>query len=303
MAEPNMDALLHAQLEACIGLSDHPTKVKIKDTHLAAGIGMPMPEFKRYQETIRLKLKKHMSNTEDDTAFVTALATLKQLFGLQIPASVDPQIRSRLLSIAARQQYQKVEGNPAIKKALVTVGALVPEATGDKLRCFGIMFQKNHRICNSCGLKLACEAKAGNFGLGELTLSPKLLGARSARVPVITPNSPESDNAGNTRDEEIVCFLNENFKRVIHQGDVYYRHEDCTGPGMQFIFGTGKQGSSFRLRFVNPSETLHSSLQLETLDLGAGRPAWYVSDATTAAEAISLIRAHAEATFSATAQA
>ncbi len=302
MAEPNVDAMIYAQLDAIMGTkegTEYP-RIKVKDSHMASGIGMPLNEFQKYQETIREKVKKYMSSESDSVKYNTAMAMVKQAFGLQIPPSIDEQVIRRLLSIAARQQYQKVENNEPLKKALNTVGALVPEVTGDKFRCFGIMFQSHHRICNSCGLRDACAAKAANFGLGEITLSHKLLGARNTRVPVITPNSPaESNQAENTRDEEILDFLNQNFKKVIHHGDTYFRHKDRlpNKPGMQLILCIGRSPVPLKLRFVTPLESLQSALSLESAQ-GVGPRSWYLPETTSAQDAINLIRAHADSTFS-----
>src|SRR5690606_25098839 len=114
---------------------------------------------------------------------------------------------------------------------------------GNRLSCFAVLFQRNHRTCMSCGLRTACQTEALNYGLGEITLSPKLLGSRaSARIPVLTDNPPETDmeenhtdstqgseNSGpftpTERDEALLSFLEENFKKMKFGTDVYYTHK------------------------------------------------------------------------------
>lgn len=303
LAEPNIEALLYAETEAYVGTRDGDgVKVQVKETHLAAGVGMQLSEFEKYRESIRVKVGKFMEKEKTQVGFnveyAKASALLKEIFGLQVPASIPDEICRRMYSIAARNQYYKVQDKPKVKQALETVGAMVPEASGDKLRCFGILYLNDNRMCNCCGVKLACKTKAANFGLGTLTLSSQLLGNRAIRVPVITPVDPrialESHRGGNSEDEEtVIDFLCETFKRVAFSGEIYFRHHDKL-PGddrkRPFIFSLGKTTVPFELRFINPSDTLKPFLK-------AVKGQWFLPDNASSKTTVDFIRLHADSTF------
>jgi hypothetical protein len=303
LLSPNEDALTEAWLDANRGCSaDEPLRIRIRHEHLAKGIGLTNEEFHRHHESIRQKCLFMKTQHEDDPRFTAAMSTLIQFFGLQIPRSIDEMTRKRALMIAGQHQYDRVKENQGIQEAMKICGIPVPEPRSEndeRLRCFGVMYQKHHRICENCGLKEACEVKAANFGLGEITMSHRLLGQRHNRVPVIRPARMGIDAAiaDNERDDEILVFLDENFQRVAHMGEQCYKHKDrVEGDGMQLIFSIGKQIAPLRLRFINPCEELQSGLKLESSKKG-GRAAWVLPEDASTTEAINLIRAHAADTF------
>jgi len=300
LISPCLAALLHAAQEAEIGRKwGQPLRIRIRHEHLAEALGIELVQFQKCHEAIKRKCLFMKSHQEDDPRQTAAMATLLQFFGVQIPRTIDSVVRKRALMIAALHQFDRIKDNEGIKEALRICEIPIPEVRHDRFSCFGVMFQKHHRTCNNCGAKDACELKAANFGLGEITISHKLLGSRHARVSVIQPTRSTSDSAlaDTEREEEILTFLDENFRTVKHQGDTCYRHKDRTeGAGMQLIFSIGKQLSPLRLRFINPADELKPSLKLESGEKG-GRSAWYLPDELAADEAINLIRAHAQMTF------
>lgn len=313
--EPNQEALILAGLESEIGRRTGETvRLKLKQEHLAAGIAMDADYFAKVHELIKKKclfMKSQKFQPKDDPRATAAMATLVQFFGLQLPRTLDEIIKKRCIAIAARHQASKILNGKGevidkpIVEAMRYLNIPVPELRGDKFRCHGIMFQRHHRICMSCGLKESCEAEAANLELGEITISNKLLGtARNARVPTIAPSAFRNQLPSaiiDSRAEEIVNFLNETFKKVVHIGEICYRHRDrLEGDGKQFILSLGKQAYPFKLRFINPSEELQSSLTHESYQGRGGVKSYYLPDSLKAADAINLINLHAEATFSQT---
>lgn len=299
LVSPNEASLEYARQDALRGcLVDEPLRIRIRHEHLAKGIGLTVEQFHFFHDSIKLKCLFMKSQHEDEARYTAAMATLLQFFGVQIPRSIDEVTRKRAVMIAAQHQFDRMKDEDGIRQALEICGIPVPEMRNDKFRCFGVMFQKHHRTCDNCGVREACELKAANFGLGEITISHKLLGSRHNRVPIVQParmigNSAITDNE---RDEEILTFLDENFIRVSHMGETCFRHKDrLDTDGMQLVFSI-KQVVPLRLRVINPSDELKASLRLESGQKG-GRPAWYLPETLNAPDAINLLRAHAQTTF------
>jgi hypothetical protein len=303
LLSPNEAALFFARMEGEIGrMPNDPVRIRIRYEHLAQGVGLSLEVFRQLHESIKEKCLFMKSHRElDDPHYTAAMATLLQFFNVQIPRSIDETTQKRALLIAAQHQYDRFKENDGIKKALETCGIPVPEVRNDRYRCFGVMFQKHHRTCENCAAKEACELKATNFGLGEITISQKLLGSRHARVPVVAPTRRAIDSAiTDERDEEILSFLDENFRRVTQDGTTLYRHKDRTAEtggtsNEPMIFSIG-HSAPMRLRFISPAEELKRSLRPESGQKG-GRPSWCLPNDLDAEEAINLIRAHAQMTF------
>lgn len=303
LVSPCAAALLHAANEAEIGRKwGEPLRIRIRHEHLAKALRIEMVQFQLCHESIKRRCFFMKSHQEDDPRQTAAMATLLQFFGVQIPRTIDEVVRKRTLMIAALHQFDRIKDNEGIKEALRICEIPIPEVRHDRFSCFGVMFQKHHRICNNCGAKDACELKAANFGLGEITISHKLLGSRHARVAVVQPARSRNDSAvaDTEREEEILTFLDENFRPVTHNGNTCYRLKDrAEGTGMQLAFSIGKQISPLRLQFINPAEELKASLKRELSGKTGGRAAWYLPDEMPADEAIILIRTHAQMTFTA----
>lgn len=300
LAEPNKEALFWATYEAKIGRKPgEGLNIKIKHEHLAKGLGEKFtPElFNDCVLSIRQKITKHRSMTQaEEQAKIrrnAAIAQLEQIFHLQIPKSIDEIVVRRLLTICARDQYDKVQENPAIRELLIEVGAKVPEMQGDVLNCRGVAYQKNNRICNSCGYRAACATEAANFGLGKITISPRLLGAKLTRVPAILPNDSDEEEAPAPSDEqmEIVAYLDENFRKVQSKGQTFYAHkEKLEGNTTRRLFRVDTNGAEFRLQFCNPSEGLRKELRYE-------QKCYFAPEDLSVSDTITLIDVHAKETY------
>ena len=213
--------------------------------HLAAGVGMSVALFSSIAERAKAKLKHYMEHPESHDKQHMAVSHLEDLFGLQVPRSLGPKVVRRLFTLAARAQFEKV--TPEVANLLQLVGAEPPELnSGGNLVCFGVLYSRVDKKCVACHAKAACQAKAENFGLGSITLSPELLSARaSVRTPIATDGTeddavtavsepaskPISEPAKQTpaapsseREEEIRAHLDGNYKLVGCYGVLYYKH-------------------------------------------------------------------------------
>lgn len=322
MLEPNKEALIYAELDAHRGRQPGSIRIRVKKGHMAEGLGLDESAFVKLQEQIRLKVEKIMEQPQDPE-YNAAVAKLAELFGLQIPGSIEKVVVRRLLTVAARDQADKV--NPEVKAALLKAGAKPPEpihgadCRNAVLQCFGVLWKKNDRACQSCGLYRSCEVEAKNFGLDTVTLSPKLLGARAVRTAQIIPRSEPlasviSDGetvtttagasspqqvtvtsypvAMNQRDDEILHYLAENFKLTLYQNVPYFKHKE---PGQTRLIFCAKSDSKpgrppLSLRFCNPHDDLKPRLEKVA-------NAWFLRHDQPAQAAIALIDAHAKLSF------
>jgi hypothetical protein len=301
LAQPNKKALFLARYDAEIGRGPgDPLNIKIKHEHLAAGLGRKFtPEiFNDLVLSIREKITKHrsMTHAEENAQFRrnAAIAQLEQIFNLQIPKSIDEIVVRRLLTICARDQYDKIEADPGIKALLLEVGAKVPEMQGDVLNCKGVAYQKNNRICNSCGYRVACAAECANYGLGKVTISPRLMGAKLTRVPAILPNDPDAEETPAPSDEEaeIASYFDENFRRMASKGQTYYGHKENTGQTKR-LFRVDNNGANFRIQFCGPSDNLKKKLRFE-------QKCYFTPPSLSIGEVIALIDTHAKETYAVT---
>jgi hypothetical protein len=298
LAAPNKAALTYARYDAEIGRAPgDPLNIKIKHEHLARGLGKKFTTelFDDLVLSIREKITKHRSMTqaEEQAKFRrnAALAQLEQIFNLQIPKSIDEIVVRRLLTICARDQYDKIEANPMIRDLLLEVGAKVPEMQGDVLNCRGVAYQKNNRICNSCGYRVACATEAANFGLGKITISPRLLGSKLTRVPAILPNDPDAEEVPAPSDEEaeIVAYLDENFRKMASKGQTYYAHKEKLEQSKR-LFRVDNNGADFRIQICGPSDALKKKLRYE-------QKCYFTPPGLSVSDVIALIDQHAKETY------
>lgn len=269
LLEPEPWALIEAEHDARRGtLIGEALHVKIRPAHLAKGIGMPLKQFSAVVTSIRNKVqeKRTMSHTEaaEKERIDCARAKLCALFRIQIPPYVDDIVVRRTLTLAARDQYDKVKDNPDVLALLETAGAKVPKTQAGSLSCFGILYDDTNRICKACGFRKACGVEAANFGLGTITLSPKLLGSNQMRTPVIVS---EEESAGvpapsmlTDEESEIVDYIRESFKRDTRTDGEFYTHQDRGSHRMLFQVITAP---AFKLRFCAPSAHLQKQLRYE----------------------------------------
>jgi hypothetical protein len=274
-----------AQLDAYRGLKNYDRmKVRISHAHMAEGIGWPLDFFEKavlqiQQVTMRLREMK-----PEDQRYDELLAMLSEAFNVQVPRSQAPMIVRRMFTIAARDNWQKV--TPEVEEALGELGAVAPKFDKDSMRCHGVLYQRGHKICESCGVKISCATQAANIGLGEITIHPKLLGAKLTRTPFITASpSAASPITTTEREQSIVDYLFRNFKRVTHQGELYFQPKDFTDKS-KLIFSIGVSAIPLRLRFCKPNPLLKKKLVY-------ANKGYYAPEAMPAEAVIELINEHA----------
>ena len=300
LLSPNAEAMVHSQIDAYRGKNLSRVNFRVNYRHMAEGLGITIDLFQQAMVAIKQKYKMIMiqedkQESPEQQQIKLAELTLCRVFCVQVPPTIDSVTKRRLFTLVARDQADKI--TTEIANLLVLIGAQVPHKLGDQLSCHGVLWQRNHRICMSCGAQDSCKVKAVNLGLGDMVLSPRLLGAKLSRIPVILPNQPpESDvepERGvlpqNNRDEDVLSYLNDSFKPVMHMGEIYYKFNERLGDRDRLLFCVGEPGSAMRLRFCNPHESVRESLRL------GNRKGWYVPDNLTAQEVIEVIDQHTKA--------
>lgn len=288
LVHPNELAWAHCFVESRRGRhANAAIKLKLKHADYAYGLGIQEQLFSDCVLSIQKKITQlRRMSTEQQQARVryhAALTQLAKVFNLQIPPVDDIVIR-RMLTLAARDQIEKVSDD--VKALLQEVGAVVPVKMGKDriLSCFGVLFSRVSPRCASCGIKKPCEVKARSVGLTEITPSPELIGYRNIRIPVVSSDEPPEDTP---REMEIMAYLDENFERGTPRGHLSFRHRDTLRWIVQVDRGLKNQ---FLVKFIAPSEGLGQKLvnygKAQVADLDA-----------SAADVIALIDQHAKETL------
>lgn len=294
LIQANDLACCHALLDAYFHKKPGKISIKIKHEHMAKGLGLTPELFEEAVLSIRAKINSYRSMSdeqrEQQSRYNAILSQLKEVFGLQIPPIADDMLIRRLLTLAARDQYLKV--NKQVAEMLEEIGAKVPTIHGHELSCYGVLYQKNNRICNSCGLRFSCATEAANVGLTKIAISPKLLGARQIRVPAVLPTleeeAPPVVNAADSKDGEIISYLEETFRKILWKGEIWFSPVELEMNDRRFIFCIGKKAIPLKVRFCNPSEGLKQKL------IKGSRGAWFVPENLAARDVIALIDQHAK---------
>jgi hypothetical protein len=297
MASPSKTALTLAWMDAHLGTRPgDPIKIKIKAEHLAAGVEMDTEKFNNVVLSLRTKIKnfRSMTSKEEQNRIrrSACIAHLERVFNVQVPPNMDDIIVRRLFTIAARDQFDKIKDDAQTIAMLDEIGAKVPRVQGDVLNCFGVLYQKNHRICNACDLRNACAVEASNVGLGKIAPSPRLLGAKQTRVPAILPGGVDTEDVAirTAEEEEIMHYLEENFAKTTNKNQVFYIHKEKFGNATKHLFHVSTNDNDLKIRFCKPSETLKKKLRYES-------KCWFIPPGLPVAEIISLIDAHAKETY------
>ncbi len=279
------EALAIAQQDALRGLKDYDKmKVRISHAHRAEAIGCTLEWFENAVLHIQQVTNRLRNMNPEDQRYDELLMTLSEAFSVQVPRTLTPAIVRRMFTIAARANWQKV--TPEIEEALSELGAVAPKFDKDTMRCHGVLFLNGHKICEACGVKVSCAAQAANIGLGEITLHPKLLGAKLARTPFIVANSSTASPITTTeRDQNIIDYLFRNFRRVTHQGELYFQPKDFADKD-KLIFSIGESAIPLRLRFCKPNPLLKRKLVY-------ANKGYYVPDTMSAETVIEMINEHA----------
>lgn len=257
MLDANDAAYCYAYIEATYGRTKSVSlDLAITDECRAYGLGISIALYKETVLSIRKKvLERKSMNEEQRTRYNVALAQLKQVFGLQIPPELKEMHIRRLLTMAAREQHQKV--NPQVAELLESVGAKVPKVMANKnLQCFGVLWQDGHRVCKACGLKESCHAEAANLGLDEIFLSQEVLGSRQMRIASFLPKQEIAPDAANLLDNpEIAEHLTQWLTCYPRDGKIFYGLVENGQQTMLFAVESGQ------LRFCGPSTYLQESLK------------------------------------------
>jgi hypothetical protein len=290
MACPNEWAWAVAYVDSFIGKMHGKTIIKIKQQHLALGLRMSDELFEEIVLSIRQKVQAYRAMTDTDDLKAAqrnaVLAQLKAVFGVQIPPIADTMLIRRLFTIAARDQHTKL--NAQVVEMLEFIGAKVPRVHKDMLSCYGVLYLAHDRRCESCGLKRSCFVEASNLGLTKITLSPRLLGSRQTRSPVILPTMVgEKTVTGSFDEEDILNYLAEYFVQFKRREEIYYGHEADTAGRQVLLFCLGTQVTPLSLRFCSPSDELKKKLVPTA-------KCWYPPQEATTQEVTALIDQHAK---------
>jgi len=294
MIMPSAHARCYAEMDAMRRASPGKISIKIKFSHMAEALGLAPELFEEAVLSIRKKIKTYRMMTEDqhdkEARESAIIAQLKEVFALQIPPDIDPMVVRRMLTMAARDQYEKL--NPQINEMLTEIGAKVPRSLGnDKLACYGILYQKNCRQCNTCDLRHSCAVEAANLGLTKMTFSPKLLGTRQIRVPAFLPRAAgEITTQISSADEaEIISHLDETFQRAERNNQTFYYHHIGNDRKRRYLFCIERK-SPLKLRFCGPSDALKKRLV-------GKQKTWCAREEASLSEIIGLIEQHGKETF------
>lgn len=298
MAAPSKTALTYAWMDAHRGTRPGDAiKIKIKAEHLAMALKMDTEKFNNLVLSLRTKIKKFRSMTSKEEQNrirrSACIAHLERVFNVQLPPNLDDIIVRRLFTIAARDQFDKIKDDTQTLAYLDEIGAKVPQVQGDVLNCFGVLYQKNNRICNACDLRNACAVEAANVGLGKITPSPRLLGAKQTRVPAILPGGVDTEDVSirTAEEEEIMHYLEENFAKTSNKNQLFYTHKEKLPNNVtKHLFQVATVDSDLKIRFCKPSENLKKKLRYES-------KCWFIPPGLSVAEIISLIDTHAKETY------
>lgn len=299
--EPNEASYVYAYVEHSD--SGGTGKFKIRELHKAQGIGMELVPYKKALARVRLKMeplfkeKKTMSEQNENQKTRLAELALCEIFNIQVPSHIDPLIKRRCFTIAARDNFDKVDEEVAI--LLERVGANVPKKHGDTMACFGTLWEANHRSCSLCALEESCKISSDSVGMTApgFRLDKRLLGTKATKTPMILPKIEPAQPGEKPirvaeltvmsscdRDEEIMSFLNETMIPTLYEGEIFYRLPDKAG---RRIFCVGQPERLMKLRFCNPTD----KLKAELIGVGKG-PAWNVPDDMELADVRTLMNEH-----------
>lgn len=285
LIEPGGAALFHAQLDAMRG---KPSAINITNWHRYVNNAeyFTYESFEKAVLRIQQITQRLLDMNPEEERYDAAVARLSEIFTLQVPKSVGPMLVRRMFTVCARDNWSRVDSE--VEDLLSTIGAVAPKFNQNSMQCLGVLFQRGHKICESCGVKLSCETQARNLGLTEITLPPKLLGTKLTRTPIILPSAdrPAVPPTSNIRDSQIVGYFCDSklFKQVTHQGEVYYQPKDFPDK-QKLLFCIGARSIPFRLRVCNPSASLRKRLVCVN-------KSYYVPEAMPVNEVIAIINEH-----------
>ena len=289
-----------AEMEAERGRakSDVVIKVAVKKSHSAESIGLDLDTFLSVERVVKKKVDLYISMDQNpallqqEAEFSAAMSLLCERFCLQVPRGIERVNIRRLMTLAARRNFDKLDDR--IRASLTKVGAKVPASNGLSLNCLGVLFDANNKICSICGHRDQCRVEAATLGLDKIVPHPTVLGVRQMRIPTLITESAPQPPVPNDRNDGILSYVNETFAASVINNDTYYRHRESNKgerPPQIFCIITSRPSECIQLRFCNPSEALKAKLDKR-------RNGWYLPDTTSVEEAVELIEEHSSQVLS-----
>lgn len=276
--QPNSETFVYATVSSNLNRKQNsPYHLRIKAEDYANGLGIPVELFSQIHESIKTKVKRYMADHESDI-LGAEIRQLEDVFEVKVPPTLPIHIIRRLFTISARDQHTKV--TPEVVDLLRKIGAKAPTPIAPgTLSCFGILYQEGNRICSACGLRASCAVEARNVGLGEITLSPKLLGQKLTRIPAMIAGKRHAEPAfSSPEDEEVWNYLLEILER---DDDDVLTALSLKETGVNVF----QVETPFRVRVIRPDSTLYPLLEK------VGK-VYYLPDGLNADETIRIIDLH-----------
>jgi len=237
----------------------------------------------------------------------TPESILAEIFCVQVPPNLPTAVKQRLFTLAARDNADKVFDQPAVIALLEQVGAIVPQKTNsENLRCRGVLWSKDHPVCKRCGIQLTCHALAVSYGLDTIKISPRLLGVKLTRTPIMFP--PVADDAktesdsnapqylvypSTDRDFELLEWLNSALRPVMWHNEIHYNINGTS----HYPISVGKPDGLMEVRFCAPSAELQRLLKQKKSDAPGRNRSWMLPDEASFDKAVSMINAHIASFF------
>ena len=204
---------------------------------------------------------------------------LCEVFRVQVPPKLDPIVKRRLFTLAARCNIDLVDDS--VTASLAQLGAYSPTVHGKLVACFGQLWKNGHKACSICGVQSACEGQTKAVGLDRITPSLRLLGhSASHRTPTVLPKQDLSPDqvklhlavyTRNDRDEELLRFLNETLTPAFLKDEIYYSVQISQSRSL-YAFCVGKPEDTMTLRFLLAGERVKPRLRM----VGQGDAAQHV---------------------------
>lgn len=293
LTHPGVKAAMEAECDARRGKAvGKPFCIRITHDHLAKEAGIPLKLFEEYVLSIRQKIAAYRAMSDIERHQLARrgalLGQLNEVFGLQIPPDTDDMLVRRILTISARDQFHKVRDNKQVAEMLEEIGAKVPQLQGNnQLGCYGVLFQRSSRVCLKCDLRKSCSVEAANVGLGKIVLSPRLLGSRQTRTPVILPRLEDEPQALPSPEElDWMSYVDETFSKQRKRDGCYFCFSPDEDKERRPLFFIDAK-PPYRLRFINPSDDLK-------LRLITHRRSWYPPERSANVDICALVDQHSE---------
>ena len=274
LTEPNSAAMLDAWIEANRGRA-RKDQINVSTLNLATGLGMSRSLFDEIVLGVQSKYRKYINTNAEmvESAHHQAVAALERAFDIQIPRATDSKTVARVVTIAARANFDKI--TPDLADLVRSVGGRPPDVdTAGNPACYGVLWQKNHRVCLTCALYTQCQAESTACGLGEVSIGQSVLPGRAGvRTPSMAEkpataakpsvDKPTPSTTTMTPDEErLKTHMESGFRGANFDGERYYRDSARSADGkVKYIFWLGRRNDELRLRFCKPSDKVQAKLE------------------------------------------